>query len=161
MEHLLKILSVILLSSFKFLLGIGLSMGSGFNQFEIIIFCVGGGMLGVFYTLYARDAILKIYHKYYPRKPKPVKFSKFKRRLVVFIRKYEVWGIAIITPIITIPIGAVLAAAIEHNKWRIKFIMFCSLSFWTLMILGIKLLLKVDFLKIIESTFPFFNPLLF
>lgn len=155
MEFILKIVSVVFLSSFKFLFGIGLAMGSGLNQIEILIFCVGGGMLGVIFTLYAREATLKIYHKYYPRKPKPVKFSKFKRKLVIFIRKYEVWGIAILTPIITVPVGTLLAAAIEHNKWRIKFIMFCSLSFWTLLIMGVKLLLKVDFLKILESVIPF------
>ncbi len=155
MELFIKIISVVLLCSFKFLFGIGLAMGSGFNQIEILIFCVGGGMLGVIFTLYARDFTLKIYHKYFPRKPKPVKFSKFKRRLVTFIRKYEVWGIAIITPIITVPVGTVLAAAIEHDKWRIKFIMLCSLCFWTLAILGVKLLLKVDFVRILESFLPY------
>lgn len=156
MELFLKIVTVIFLSSFKFLFGIGLAIGSGFNQIEILVFCVGGGMLGVIFSLYAWEASLKIYHKYFPRKPKPVKFSSFKRKLVFFIRKYEVWGIAIITPIITIPVGTVLAASIEHDKWRIKFIMLCSLCFWTLIILGVKLLLKIDFIKILESTFPLF-----
>lgn len=156
MEHVLKILSVILLSTFKFLFGIGLAIGSGFNQFEILICCIGGGMLGVFFTLYARDFTLKIYHNYYPRKPKPVKFTKFKRRLVIFIRDYEIWGIALITPIITIPVGTVLAAAFEHNKWRIKFIMLCSFSIWTITILGVKLLLRIDFLKILEANLPYF-----
>ena len=154
MEAFLKILSVVLLCSFKFLFGIGLAFGSGFNQIEILIYCVGGGMLGVVFTLYARDAVLIIYHKYYPKKVKPIKITAFKRKLVKFIRKYEVWGIAIISPIITVPVGTILAAAIEHDKWRIKFIMFCSLSFWTLAILGVKLLLKVDFLKILDSLFP-------
>jgi hypothetical protein len=42
------------------------------------------------------------------------------------------------------PIGTILAASIEHNKWRIKLIMFGALCFWALVIIGIKLLFKVD-----------------
>jgi hypothetical protein len=63
----------------------------------------------------------------------------------VFIRKYEVYGIAFLTPVLfSMPIGTILAASIEHNKWRIKLIMFGALCFWALVIIGIKLLFKVD-----------------
>src|ERR1044072_4939447 len=133
MELFLKIVTVILLSSFKFIVGISTAILYDFNQLEILVLCVGGGMFGVIVSLYAWENILKLYHRYFPRKPKPVKFSKWKRRLVHFIKKYEVWGIALLSPILlSIPLGTILSAAIEHDKWRIKFIMFCSLCFWTL-----------------------------
>lgn len=145
MEYFLKVLTVLLWSGFKFVVGVSTAILLGFNQFEILLICVSGGMLGVIVYLYLWDLILKIYHKFYPKKVKPIKFSKFKRKLVIFIRKYEVYGIAFLTPVLfSMPIGTILAASIEHNKWRIKLIMFGALCFWALVIIGIKLLFKVD-----------------
>jgi hypothetical protein len=145
MEYFLKVLTVLLWSSFKFVVGVSTGILFGFNQFEILVISISGGMLGVVVYLYLWELILKIYHKFYPKKNKPIKFSKFKRKLVVFIRKYEVYGIAFLTPVLfSMPIGTILAASIEHNKWRIKLIMFGALCFWALVIIGIKLLFKVD-----------------
>jgi hypothetical protein len=145
MEYFLKVLTVLLWSSFKFVVGVSTAILFGFNQFEILVISISGGMLGVVVYLYLWELILKIYHKFYPKKNKPIKFSKFKRKLVVFIRKYEVYGIAFLTPVLfSMPIGTILAASIEHNKWRIKLIMFGALCFWALVIISIKLLFKVD-----------------
>jgi hypothetical protein len=145
MEYFLKVLTVLLWSGFKFVVGVSTAILLGFNQFEILVISISGGMLGVVVYLYLWELILKIYHKFYPKKNKPIKFSKFKRKLVVFIRKYEVYGIAFLTPVLfSMPIGTILAASIEHNKWRIKLIMFGALCFWALVIIGIKLLFKVD-----------------
>jgi hypothetical protein len=145
MEYFLKVLTVLLWSGFKFVVGVSTAILLGFNQFEILVISISGGMLGVVVYLYLWELILKIYHKFYPKKIKPIKFSKFKRKLVVFIRKYEVYGIAFLTPVLfSMPIGTILAASIEHNKWRIKLIMFGALCFWALVIIGIKLLFKVD-----------------
>ncbi|OYU94589.1 MAG: hypothetical protein CFE21_15030 [Bacteroidetes bacterium B1(2017)] len=150
MEVVLKIITVVLWSAVKYFIGIGFAIGFGFNQIEILIYTVGGGMLGVVVYLYLWEFILKIYHRFFPKKIKPIKFSKNKRRLVKFIKKYEVWGIALLTPVIlTPPIGTILATTIEHNKWRIKLIMFASFCFWTLLILGLKLVFKIDFEKVL------------
>lgn len=148
-ELILKIATVLFWSAVKYIVGVVTAIAFGFNQIEILLLTVGGGMLGVVVYLYLWDLILKVYHHFRPVKHKPVKFSKFKRRLVIFIRKYEVWGIALLTPIIlTPPVGTILAASIEHNKWRIKLIMFASFSAWTLIILGLKLLFRIDFEKL-------------
>lgn len=150
MELLLKIITVVLWSAVKYIVGISFAIGFGFNQIEILIYTVGGGMLGVVVYLYLWEFILSVYHRFFPKKDKPIKFSKNKRRLVKFIKKYEVWGIALLTPVIlTPPIGTILASTIEHNKWRIKLIMFASFCFWTLLILGLKLLFKIDFEKVL------------
>jgi len=151
MEVLLKMLTVILWSAVKYIVGISFAIGFEFNPIEILALTVGGGMLGVVVYLYLWTFILRIYHHYFPKKIKPVKFSKSKRRLVTIIKKYEVWGIAFLTPmILTPPIGTILAATIEHNKWRIKLIMFTSFCFWTLLVLGVKLLFQYDFEKLLN-----------
>jgi hypothetical protein len=146
MEVLLKMLTVILWSAVKYIVGIGFAIGFGYNLIETLLLTVGGGMLGVVVYLYLWTFILGIYHRYFPKKVKPIKFSKNKRRLVTIIKKYEVWGIAFLTPmILTPPLGTILASTIEPNKWRIKLIMFISFCFWTLVILGAKLLFQYDF----------------
>lgn len=149
MDYLLKILTVVLWSAFKFIVGFSTAIVFKFNQFEILICTVGGGMLGVIVYMYLWEGILYVYHKFVPKKQKPFKINKFKRKLVVFIRKYEVWGIALLTPILlSIPIGTFLAMAIEHNKWRIKFIMFASMCIWAIILIALKLLFKIDATKV-------------
>lgn len=162
MELLLKILTVLFWSAIKYIVGISFAIGFGFNQIEILLYTVLGGMMGVVVYLYLWEFILHTYYKYFPKKIKPIKFTKWKRRLVVFIRKYEVWGVALLTPIIlTPPVGTILASAIETNKWRIKLIMFFSFCFWTLLILGLKLLYRIDFVKIMDHFESTMNELFF
>ncbi len=143
MELIIKMLTVLLWSGFKFVVGITSALVLGFNTFEAFILSVSGGMIGVVIYLYLWDSILKVFRRYYPKKNKPIKFSPFKRKLVVFIKKYEVFGIALLTPVLfSMPIGTILASAIEPNKWRIKLIMLGALCFWALLILGLRGLIQ-------------------
>jgi hypothetical protein len=110
-----------------------------------MLLTIGGGMLGVLVYLYLWTLILKIYYRFFPKKPKPIKFKLLTRKLVLFIRRYEVWGIAFLTPLLlTPPLGTILAASIEPNKWRIKLIMLLSFSFWTIIILALKYLFQIE-----------------
>ncbi|MCX6186002.1 MAG: hypothetical protein NTU43_03255, partial [Bacteroidetes bacterium] len=88
--------------------------------------------------------IVIIKNKYFPAQPKALKFKTSTRIMVKIIRKYEVYGIALLTPIISIPLGTVLAAAIEKNKWRIKIIMFISFSIWVAVLIGLQKLFGID-----------------
>jgi hypothetical protein len=139
MEIILKIITVLLWSGFKFVVGITSAIALGFTNFEAFFLSIGGGMIGVVVYLYLWEGILKIIRRYYPKKNKPVKFTPLKRKLVVFIKKYEVYGIALLTPVLfSMPIGTILASAIEPNKWRIKIIMLGALCFWAMLILGLR-----------------------
>lgn len=145
MEFVLKIVTVVLWSAFKFVVGMGIGMGFGFNPVLLFACTVGGGMLGVVFYLYLWSLIVKIWHRFFPRKPKPVKFSKLKRKLVRFIKRYEEWGIVLLTPVLlSMPVGTILANSIEHNKWRIKVLMFVSLVFWAMVIMTLKHLLNIN-----------------
>jgi hypothetical protein len=67
-------------------------------------------------------------------KPKKV-FTKRNRRLVKIWNQYGLAGIAFITPcIISIPIGTVIANALEPNRKKIFLYMFISVVFWSLTI---------------------------
>lgn len=143
-EWLVKICWVVVLSAIKFLGGFLLALGYGFNPFFTFVCTVGGGMLGVVFYLYLWQFILVFKNKYFPGTSKPFKFKKSSRLMVKIIRKYEVYGIALLSPIISIPLGTILAAAIEKNKWRIKIIMLGSFSLWVAVLIGLQLLFGID-----------------
>jgi hypothetical protein len=129
-----KIITVAFFSAFKFIVGFGLAVSYQFNFFEFFISIVGGGMLGTFLYLYVWQFISILYRKIVPKKPSTIKFSKRTRWVVKIIKKYELYGVAFLSPLIlTLPIGCLIANQIETNKWRIKLFMFVSLSAWTVL----------------------------
>lgn len=145
MEIIWKFLLVMVWSAIKYVIGFGMALASGFNLIEVLIGVVGGGMMGVIVYLYLWHLIMHVFRKFFPKKNKPVKFSKTKRIIVKIVKEYELYGIAFLTPLIlTMPVGTILASAIEPNKWRIKLYMFVSLLFWTLLIYGLKELFHFD-----------------
>jgi hypothetical protein len=139
-EQLLKYIGVALTCAVKYIFGVLGALTTGLNFFETLITTLVGGMTGVFVYLYLWDLITFLYRKFVPKKPKVggIKISATKRWIVKVIVKYELYGIAFLTPLLlSVPIGTLLAAAIEPNKWRIKRFMFCSFLGWTLLLYGI------------------------
>lgn len=135
-ELLLKYVAVALTASVKYIFGISAALVAGLNFFETMICTVGGGMIGVFVYLYLWEGILLVYHKLRPPKPKQFKpIGKHRRRILKIIIKYEVVGIALLTPVLlSVPIGTILAASIEKNKWRIKLYMLMSFVLYSVVI---------------------------
>jgi len=151
-NYILKVLTVLALSATKFIFGFATALASKFNFIEVLIYCVVGGMLGVIIYIYVWHIIMKIYRKFFPAKKKKegLHVNKFKRILVKIVMKYELYGIAFLTPILlTIPVGTLLASALEPNKWRIKKFMFVSLLGWTLFLYGVLALFGVRIDKLI------------
>lgn len=139
LTYLIKVITVVLWSAFKFVFGFVTALGLGFSFIETLIYNIGGGMLGVIVYLYLWDFIIFAVRKVFPKKPKHgIKISKSRRALVKFIQKYEILGIAILTPILlSVPVGTLLAATFEDNKWKIKRYMFFSFLGWFLLLYGI------------------------
>lgn len=170
MQEIIKIIQVILLSSVKFLTGPTFAYYNksyDFSFFEVILYSVTGGMLGVFVFTFFSDKIhqiwlvikskfkksfntsnysepvadvngpVKIKYTYLDNKQDERKiFTKRNRRLVTIFRKYGLFGIAFLTPILlSIPIGTIVANSFETKKRKIFIFMFISILFWsTLMV---------------------------
>jgi hypothetical protein len=171
MQEAIKIIQVILLSSVKFVTGPTFAYYNNsyeFTFFEVILYSVSGGMLGVFvFTFFSDkihllwlmtkmkfrktfskdgiysepmadiDAPLKIKYEYINKNEKNKKvFTKRNRRLVTIFRKYGLFGISFLTPVLlSIPIGTIVANSFESNKRKIFLYMFISILFWsTLMV---------------------------
>lgn len=167
MQDIFKIIQIILLSSVKFVTGPIFAYYNNsyeFTVFEIILFSVTGGMLGVFvFTFFSNkihglwlmikchfkktftasnnysepaadvDTPLKINYEYTNGTENQKKiFTKRNRQIVSIFRKYGLFGIAFLTPVLlSIPIGTIIANSLESNKRKIFIYMFISLLFWS------------------------------
>jgi len=145
-ESFLDLLIVFALSSTKYLIGASSALVKDFNFLLSMVTTVGGGMTGVIVYLYCWDGILWVKHKLFTAKPHAkVKFNKFRRWLVGFIKNYGLFGIAFLTPVLlSVPVGTILAASIEPNKWKIKRFMLISFVNWSLLFFGIFQLLDIN-----------------
>lgn len=142
-----QIISVTLVCTIKFIIGLGMALAYNFSPIVFYLTTVGGGMLGVFIYLYLWDFILLIKAKFVKEKPKTIhiKINKNIRKMVHFSRTWGIYGIALVTPtIISMPVGTLICRAIEKNKWHIKLVMFISLSFWALLIIALQNLFNID-----------------
>ena len=142
-----QIISVTLVCTIKFIIGLGMALTYNFSPITFYLSTVGGGMLGVFIYLYLWDFLLLLKAKFV--KPKPhiihIKINKNIRKMVHFSRTWGIYGIALVTPnIISRPVGTLICRAIEKNKWHIKLVMFISLSFWALLIIALQNLFNID-----------------
>lgn len=144
-ELLVKYVLIALTCAVKYLIGVFAAITANLNFLETLVTTVGGGMLGVVVYLYMWDGILFLYHKVKPPQPKTHKpIGKHRRKLLKFIVKYEIVGIVILTPVLlSVPVGTILAAAFEENKWKIKRYMFFSFLAWTLLTYGLYVILGV------------------
>lgn len=107
-------------------------------SFLYILYTIIGGILGVYiFTQLGRD-IEKLLVKRFPKWFK--KFSRKNRILAKLRRKWGIWGISFLTPIILgIPIGVAVSLTLTTNKWSIIKPMSFSILFWTFLsaIIGI------------------------
>ncbi|MFQ3579713.1 MAG: hypothetical protein SNJ71_06210 [Bacteroidales bacterium] len=122
-----------------------------FNIYEAIFIHIAGGGSGVIIFSLLSNQILKIwnrfilfYNRLIKRKPSKKKiFSKRTRLWIHLKNRYGLIGIAIITPILSIPVGAFIAVRFYPIKTAVTYL-FISIVFWSLilnilLISGIKL----------------------
>lgn len=171
MSEFVKILLIILLSSVKFVAGPPFAYFDDrydFTFFETVLYCVIGGMLGVWvFTFFsieiqlviqwlkkqlkkavkrpqifskplATEENIVINYNLVPAQSAKKVFSPGSRKFVKIWRKYGLFGVAFLTPVvISIPIGTFIANAFEDNKKKIFLYMFLSILFWSLFLTSI------------------------
>ena len=146
---LLKYLAVIILSTFKYILGV-LALLASPQSNPLIDFCITsfGGILGVFIWIFLGSLIQKTFIRYsvilrQKRNPtgsiNPKKFSK-KNRILVKIKRFGgVPILALLSPyLLSLPIGCFICIAMESNRWRGFAYMVLSILFWGSITFGSK-----------------------
>lgn len=160
-----KLIEVLILSGVKFLLAPPLSFKLGFSFFQTVLVTTIGGLLGIIFFFYLSEILLRLFKKIWPYiktffnsseiKPQPIRiksksekpkknFSRKNKFIVKTRRKYGLWGIAALTPILlSIPLGTFLANKYYSNKKSVLFSLAVSVVCWSLIMSSIYAIFKV------------------
>lgn len=118
-------------STLKIILGMVLGTSFGFSVFITASLTILGMMTSVYVITFFGNWIRVIRQKYFIKKDRKI-FTKESRRNVRIWQKYGVPGIAVLTPIIFMPIGgAILANAFGGKREDIIKWMWISCICWT------------------------------
>ncbi len=160
-----KLIQILILSAVKFLLAAPLSFKFGFTYIQTMLATTIGGILGVIFFFYLSEIILRIFKREWPHiksffnnnynELKPIavpisnnknkkKFSKKNKFIVLTRRKYGLWGIAALTPILlSIPFGTFLANKYYRNKKSVLFSLALSVVCWSIIMSSIYAIFKI------------------
>jgi len=135
MSILLKILIVISLSGLKFMIAIPLAVIQyDFNFLQTFLYSLSGGIIGVFIFSLLNDKIKILF----PKKKKIKTQRKRGIKEVITIktaRKYGVYGIAAITPVLlSIPIGTIIALRLFPEKRKTVRVLMSSVVIWSIIL---------------------------
>ena len=150
MEYILKLLSVFLVASIKYFWATPYSYGMRLNEWETIFFIELGGILGFLFFYYFFGFLFKelkllwpaVYHftpvifkvrfemwlkRHKLKRISARKFTKRNKLIVRMRRRYGMWWLVILSPVIlSIPVGALLGN--KHFKHNHHFIPYMLLS---------------------------------
>lgn len=152
MEEFLSALLVFGFSTFKFLSGIVASLGFQQGLLPSYVSTVGGGIIGVFFFAFFGEMLSKVFSKLFPNRMKR-NFTSWNRFVVRVRRKFGLPGIAMLTPLLSIPVGMFLAMSMTKDKWRIGFFMFGSFLIWATIIFVPYYLFDLNISEMVSSWF--------
>lgn len=133
-EEILKYLTVIALSTFKFVAGPLAGIGFGMNIVITSLLTFTGMMISVIAFSSFNKQIQQLTQRFFVRKDKKV-FTKRNRQFVTIWSKYGLKGVAFLTPLLLTPIGGTLVAnSFSSNKKEIIQLMAISGFFWSFVI---------------------------
>lgn len=128
--YLLKVLTLFAMCLLKITFVPFIGFSFGFSWIESFIYAIIGGLISL--TIFTQfDAyIMKAWQYFFP--PKKGKKIANARKYLRFWRKYGLYGVMFLSPlIIMIPLGGFLALRFGTTLKKIYFLMFLSLTFWS------------------------------
>lgn len=152
MSGFLKILIVFAVSSIKFLFAPALSFGMGLNFIQTFLSTTSGGIVGVVIFFFLSRWIIQLYSKYFifyfhtfktalyrfmkvklPAFTPARRFTKRNRLIIKIVRKYGLFGIVALTPVLlSIPVGTFLATRYYSANRYLLVYLSGSVLFWSL-----------------------------
>lgn len=144
-EEILKAIPVYFSSMLKFIFGPLGGFAAGLELVTTILVTVAGMMTVVFSFTYAGTWIReKIIHRFFGKRKR---FTQNNRKFVRIWKKYGLFGVAALTPVLLTPIGGTLLALSSGSpKEKIIIFMFISASVWSVVFSVAVYLLGNEFL---------------
>ena len=137
MEYILKIISVFIVASLKYFWASPYSFGLKLNEWETLFIMEMGGILGFMFYYYSFTPVIfkvrfemwLIRHRF--KRINARKFTKRNKIIVNMRRRFGIWGLVILSPVIlSIPVGALLGNKyFRHNHHFIPY-MILSIVIW-------------------------------
>lgn len=125
LEEILKYLTVYSLSGIKFIFGPTLGIAYGFHWILTASLTAAGMMTTVYVFTFFGDRLRNFLHRF-KKKDRKV-FTKRNRQFVRIWGKYGEMGVALVTPLLLMPIGgAILINILSNKKRKILFWMWVS-----------------------------------
>jgi hypothetical protein len=139
MAEFLKILSVFFTCLFFFgKLGVPTAVVLfKYNFWKVMLVSIAGGVSGNIIFTNLSAGIIKWRHNFRLKRGKIHRkkiFTRFNRRIIKIKQRFGLAGIAFITPMIGMPVGALLAERFFKDKKRVIFYLSISVVFWALTI---------------------------
>lgn len=130
-ETITKYLVVCVSSMFKFILGPVIGPHEHLSVIETSVCTIVGMMVAVVISTYVGENIRDYLMNRKKRRGNYKVFTRRKRRIVRIFRKFGMFGIAFLTPLLLTPIGGtVIAVSLSINRRKIITYMFVSALFW-------------------------------
>jgi hypothetical protein len=128
-----KYISVFLASMFKFIGGPAMGMAFGLTFWETVLLTILGMMTSVLLVSTFGPGFRNWLDKIFRRNRKV--FTKRNRRFVTLWRKYGMFGVSFLTPVVFSPVlGALLVNAFGGSKKKILTYMLISAIFWSFLL---------------------------
>ncbi len=134
MVEFVEILIVLLTSSIKHTFaGIPTGYVLKFSYVEVMLYTALGGAMGILFFMYFARGTKKLYLYYLKKRGiTPRKFTRMNRFIVRIKQRFGLIGIAFITPpIMSVPIGAIVAATIYKDKRKVFLFLLGGVVFWS------------------------------
>lgn len=129
-EEIIKAITLVYLpSALKFIIGPIAGYAAGLHILTTIVCTVSGMMTSVVIFTYFGDWVRKgVFKRFLHREPKPL---HERSKIIQYFLKFEIGGVAFLTPIILTPIGGtILAVSFGVPKEKIIVYMFSSALFF-------------------------------
>ncbi len=133
MGEFLAWLSVVALAAVKVLFALGVAIAHGMKPWEIFVGLAAGSMLGVIFFTFFGLTLRKWLKERRLRKGirKPLNYRKARKWKRMWLR-FGLPGVAILTPpLISPPVGALIAVIFERRRGRILAYMGVSILIWS------------------------------
>lgn len=133
LEDALKVLSVLALATTKHAFGVALAAAYGYSYLATVALGTAGGTLGIIIYLYFGRLIEQAIQHFWPSFQFKLKMPG--ERTQRFVEKYGLAGLALLTPFVfTVPVGALLALALNYPRLQIILYNFVSLLLWSMVL---------------------------
>ena len=128
-SEIFKYLSVFLASSVKFIAGPTMGIVAGFSLFETIVITILGMMTSVLIFSFLGEQIRRRFLSKFKNKKF---YSNNSRRFKIIWKRYGLFGVTFLTPILFSPIGGtLLITATGAPRKKVLTYMFFSAVFWS------------------------------